>query len=181
MEGKKNNEKIFCTTIGYSSLWEGNICDININEKLSKIYSDIFDLGITYRRSYNNKVGNLSAKDCPFLLYGNVRIEGGNFNSFFKRLTNINSKLEDDDYVVNDVNLSPYDFLYFEKMILIDLQAQINLNSYLKFYKRLNIFWRFLRFIVQPVRFFFTMIKDSHNMNFITKHFDITDKKEVII
>ena len=133
-------EKIYCTENEHSTLWEGNVCEININEFLCKTYNHIFQLGIIYNKSFNPGGGNLSTKNHPHILYGPVLIKGGNFNSFFKRLTQIDSKLEANDYCVNDVYLSEADFLYFEKMILVDLQSQINLYTYLKYTPKRNSF-----------------------------------------
>lgn len=170
-------EKIYCTTNEYSGIWEGNVCNISIDEFLCKIYNDIFQLGIIFSKSFNLRTGNLSIKNCPNILYGHIRIEGSNFNSFFKRLTKIDSKLEANDF--NDINLSEADILYFEKMILIDLQAQINLYTYLKFFKSLNFFHRFFRFLLQPINHFYTSMEDDYNIKFITRNLDISDQKEV--
>jgi hypothetical protein len=172
-------EKIYCSTNQSSIIWEGNICCVDINEYLSSIYNRIFSLGIIYSKSLNSSEGTLSAKNNPYLLYGPIKIEGGNFNSFFKRLTKIDSQLELNDYCFSNVTLSQADFLYFEKMILVDLQAQINLYIYLKFFKRLNWFTRIIRFIVQPFKCLITSTNDTKNLEFFTAYFEISDKNDV--
>jgi hypothetical protein len=172
-------EKIYCTTNQYSIICEGNVCSVDVNENICKIYNDLFSLGIIFSKSLNNSGGNLSAKNCPFLLYGPIKIDGGNFNSFFKRLTKIDSQLEVNDYCLKNVTLSQADFLFFEKMILVDLQAHINLYTYLKFFKKLNWFTRFMRFILQPINSIFTSSNDNKNLEFFSIYFDISDKNDV--
>ncbi len=174
------SESLKCLIHKSSYFIEGNVCNANIQEDLIKTYDTLYNLKIKYTPSLNTKPENLSAKELPYILYGNVRIERGNINSFLKRLTNIDFNLEiNDEYYLDGIQYSKYEIFIMEKIIFSDLQAYVDFYSYMKYSEKTPMFIRVIKFLFQPIQTIKSFIYDPKYLAKNNMIYGITTLKNV--
>ena len=99
------SENIKCMLYSTSNFIEGNLCNSNILQLVCQTYDELYNLKINFSYTLNSTSENLSCKNLPYIMYGDIKIERPNIHSFLKKFTNIDSHFNLDEANIDDDRL----------------------------------------------------------------------------
>jgi hypothetical protein len=162
---------------------EGNINNISILQELIYSFNAVYNLGLKFIFSLNNSTTNLIVNDLPVIIFGNHVINKGNIFSFLKQFVKIRDKYSFkslDSLNTDELYLKKIQIENLEKIILTDLQLILNYYSSYINSEKTNFFWKFIKFLLQPIKSVKTNKNDKSLNLEITKMIGVSTKFEAI-